>query len=260
MLHCSYAVRLVAGLAPTVRTLVKLPAGNAFDQVSMTLQNQGPVVLPALLLCDFGHLAHEVQRLEAAGAAALHLDVMDGRFVPQLTYGQVVVEAVRRSAKVPLEVHLMIEEPERSLADYAKLGADIITIHIEALADPRPALRAIADLGSRAHLALNPETPLSRIEPYLDACDGVLVMSVEPGFGGQAFNPVALEKLSRLAELRRERGGGFRLGVDGGVSLETVGPVAAAGAELIVAGSAVIRSPDYSRAIAELEGLARQAA
>ena len=226
----------------------------------MTLENQGPVVLPALLLCDFGHLAREVERLEEAGAAALHLDVMDGRFVPQLTYGQVVVEAVRRAANVPLEVHLMIEEPERSLADYVRLGADIVTVHVEALADPRAALEAIAAAGARAHLALNPETPLSRIEPYLDVCDGVLVMSVEPGYGGQPFNPVALEKLSRLADVRRERGGDFRLGVDGGVSTETVGPVAAAGAELIVAGSAVIRSPDYGRAIAELEGLARQAA
>ena len=236
------------------------PAGQAFDQVSATLEAHGPVVLPALLLCDFGHLAREVERLEAAGAAALHLDVMDGRFVPQLTYGQVVVEAVRRAAKVPIEVHLMVEEPERSLADYAKLGADIVTIHIEGLTEPRRALETIASLGARAHLALNPETPVARIEPFLDACDGVLVMSVEPGYGGQRFNPVALEKLSHLAALREQRGGAFRIGVDGGISTETVGPAAAAGAELIVAGSAVIRSNDYSRAIAELESIARSSA
>jgi ribulose-phosphate 3-epimerase len=247
------------GRGPSHRTHVKLPAGNAFDQVSTTLETQGPVILPALLLCDFGHLAQEVERLEAARAAALHLDVMDGRFVPQLTYGQIIVEAVRRAARVPIEVHLMVEEPERSLADYAKLGADIITIHIEAVTDPRAALRTIADLGARAHLALNPGTPVERVEPWLDDCDGVLVMSVEPGFGGQAFNPVALEKLAHLARLRQDRGGTFRLGVDGGISTETVGPVAAAGAELIVAGSAVIRSPDYERAIAELETLARLA-
>jgi len=238
---------------------VKLPAGDAFDQVSMTLESQGPVILPALLLCDFGHLAREVERLEAARAAALHLDVMDGRFVPQLTYGQVVVEAVRRAARVPIEVHLMIEEPERSLADYARLGADIITIHIEAVDDPRAALRTISDLGSRAHLALNPGTPVERVEPWLDACDGVLVMSVEPGYGGQAFEPVALEKLAHLARLRRARGGSFRLGVDGGISTETVGPAAAAGAELIVAGSAVIRSMDYEQAIDELQTRARTA-
>ncbi len=218
------------------------------------------MVLPALLLCDFGHLAREVERLEQAGAVALHLDVMDGRFVPQLTYGQVVVEAVRRAAKVPIEVHLMVEEPERSLADYAKLGADVVTVHVEGLADPRRALETIAALGPRAHLALSPDTPVERVEPWLDACDGVLVMSVEPGYGGQRFNPVAIEKLARLAEIRGRTGAGFRLGVDGGIGPDTVGAVAAAGAELIVAGSSVIRSRDYARAITELESLARQAA
>ncbi|RLS79075.1 MAG: ribulose-phosphate 3-epimerase [Planctomycetota bacterium] len=236
------------------------PAGQAFDTVTATLAAHGPVVLPALLLCDFGHLAHEVGRLEKAGAAALHLDVMDGRFVPQLTYGAVVVEAVRRAARVPIEVHLMVEEPERSLADWAKLGVDIVTVHVEGLADPRAALHTITSLGARAHLAISPGTPVDRIEPFLDACDGVLVMSVEPGFGGQRFEPVALEKLRHLAALRGRRSGSFLLGVDGGISADTVGPAAAAGAELIVAGSAVIRSSDYSRAISELESLARSAA
>jgi ribulose-phosphate 3-epimerase len=239
---------------------VNSPAGQAFDQVAATLETKGPVVLPALLLCDFGHLAREVERLDAAGAAALHLDIMDGRFVPQLTYGPVVVEAVRRAARVPIEVHLMIEEPERSIEEYARLGADIVTVHVEALADPREALRAIAALGPRAHLAISPDTPVERIDPFLDACDGVLVMSVEPGYGGQRFNPVALKKLSHLSALRADRGLAFRLGVDGGIAADTVGSVAAAGAELIVAGSAVIRSQDYARAIAELEAVARNAA
>ncbi|NBT12601.1 MAG: ribulose-phosphate 3-epimerase [Planctomycetia bacterium] len=224
------------------------------------LETRGPVVLPALLLCDFGHLAREVERLEEAGAAALHLDVMDGRFVPQLTYGMVVVEAVRRAAKVPLEVHLMVERPERSIADYARAGADIVTVHVEGLTDPGATLETIAGLGAKAHLALSPDTPVERVEPYLDRCDGVLVMSVEPGYGGQRFNPVALEKLSSLAAVRRQRNAGFRLCVDGGISTETVGPVAAAGAELIVAGSAVIRAQNYAHAITELEQLAREAA
>jgi len=239
---------------------VNIPAANGFAQVAATLDAEGPVVLPALLLCDFGHLAGEVDRLERAGATALHLDVMDGRFVPQLTYGPVVVEAVRRAARVPLEVHLMIEEPERTLADYAALGADVVTVHVESLSDPRETLRAIASLGPRAHLAFSPETPVSRVEPFLDVCDGVLVMSVEPGYGGQRFNPVAIEKLAWLADLRRRTGGTFRIGVDGGISAETIGPVAAAGAELIVAGSAVIRARDYAHAIAELESIARAAA
>lgn len=239
---------------------VNAPAGHAFDQVTATLESHGPVVLPALLLCDFGHLAREVERLEAAGAAALHLDVMDGRFVPQLTYGLVVVEAVRRAAKVPLEVHLMVEQPERTIADYAQAGADILTVHVEGLADPRGTLEAIASLGPKAHLAVSPNTPVDRVVPFLDSCDGVLVMSVEPGYGGQRFNPVALEKLATLAGIRRQQAGSFRLCVDGGISTDTIGPVAAAGAELIVAGSAVIRSRNYGHAITELEQLAREAA
>ena len=234
-------------------------AGQALAQLSATLAARGPVVLPALLLCDFGHLAREVERLESAGAAGLHLDVMDGRFVPQLTYGLVVVEAVRRAAKGPLEVHLMVEQPESCVEDYAKAGADILTVHLEGLSDPRQTLKTISSLGPRAHLAISPGTPVERVEPYLDVCDGVLVMSVEPGFGGQRFNPVALEKLAHLAALRLERAGSFRLAVDGGISTETIGPVAAAGAELIVAGSAVIRSPDYTQAIAQLEQIARGA-
>jgi ribulose-phosphate 3-epimerase len=241
-------------------THVTSPAGNALDPLATRLETRGPVVLPALLLCDFGHLGREVERLEEAGAGALHLDVMDGRFVPQLTYGMVVVEAVRRAARVPLEVHLMIEQPERTIADYARAGADILTVHVEGLADPLGTLEAIAALGPKAHLAVSPNTPIDRVLPFLDACDGVLVMSVEPGYGGQRFNPVALEKLAALAEIRRQRAGAFRLCVDGGISTDTIGPVAAAGAELIVAGSAVIRSPNYGHAITELEQLARDAA
>jgi ribulose-phosphate 3-epimerase len=234
--------------------------GQALDRLTATLDSRGPVVLPALLLCDFGHLAREVERLEAAGAVGLHLDVMDGRFVPQLTYGLVVVEAVRRAAKGPIEAHLMVEEPASCIETYAKAGADIVTVHLEGLSDPRDTLRAIRSLGCRAHLAISPGTPTERAEPFLDDCDGVLVMSVEPGYGGQAFNPVALEKLARLATVRAERNGRFRLAVDGGISTDTIGPVAAAGAELIVAGSAVIRSHDYARAIADLEHIARSAA
>jgi len=201
-----------------------------------------------------------VERLEAAGAKALHLDVMDGRFVPQLTYGPVVVEAVRRAAQVPIETHLMIEEPEPAVEIFAKLGSDIVTIHIEALDDPRAVIETISSLGSRAHLAISPGTPVESLEPYLDLCDGVLVMGVEPGHGGQKFIPAALDKLTWLATARSRLNASFRIGLDGGISSDTIGPVAAAGAELIVAGSAVMRTSDYGRAIADLESLARRAA
>lgn len=248
------------GLPPSASRTVSNQSGQAVDQLSASLDAHGPVVLPALLLCDFGHLADEIRRLEAAKARALHLDIMDGRFVPQLTYGPVVVEAVRRTATVPIEAHLMIEQPDRVAADYARLGADLVTVHIEALESPRATLESITALGSRAHLAISPNTPVEVLEPYLDACDGVLVMGVEPGYGGQKFIPGSLDKLSWLAAARRRLGLSFRLGLDGGVATDTIGPVAAAGAELIVAGSAVMRAPDYGRAIADLEALARAAA
>lgn len=229
----------------------------SMEELLATIDADGPVILPALLLCDFGHLADEVVRLEAAGARAIHLDVMDGQFVPQLTYGLVVVEAVRRAASVPIEVHLMVERPERTVADYAAVGADIVTVHLEGCLDPGATLGQIRRLGVRAHLAVSPKTPVDRVIPHLGDCDGVLVMSVEPGAGGQAFDPTAVAKLRRLDELRRSGGHRFRLGVDGGISAATIGQVAASGAELIVAGSAVIRSADYRAAILQLESLAR---
>ena len=234
--------------------------GHATDALATRVERRGPVVFPALLLCDFGHLAAEVVRLEEAGAAAIHLDIMDGVFVPQLTYGQVVVEAVRRAATVPVEVHLMVAEPDRWLADYARLGADILTVHVEALPDAARTLDTIRRLGPRAHLSISPKTPVDRALALLDHCDGVLVMSVEPGFGGQAFDPAALGKLAALAKARSDGHGHVRLCVDGGISETTIGPVAAAGAEYIVAGSAVIRSPDYAVAIRDLERIAGDAA
>jgi len=234
--------------------------GHSADALAVRVERCGPVVLPALLLCDFGHLAAEVARLEEAGAAAIHLDIMDGVFVPQLTYGQVVVEAVRRAAKVPIEVHLMVADPDRWLADYARIGADILTVHVEALPDAAKTLDAIRHLGPRAHLAISPKTSVERAIALLDHCDGVLVMSVEPGFGGQAFDPAALAKLTALAGARADRHPHVRLCVDGGISTATIGPVAAAGAEYIVAGSAVIKSPDYALAIRDLEQIAGDAA
>lgn len=238
-------------------TIVTSHSGKAFDQLLSTLDTCGPIILPALLMCDFGHLADEVKRLEDAGALGLHLDVMDGRFVPQLTYGKIIVEAVRKASTVPLEVHLMIQEPDQVIEEYVAAGSDIITVHIEALKDPFNTLQTIQSLGAKAHLAISPNTALERVEPFLDRCDGILVMSVEPGFGGQSFNPVAINKLSGLRALRERKRLSFLLGVDGGISVETAGLVSAAGAQLLVAGSSVLCSPNYQQAIQDLERQAR---
>ena len=217
-----------------------------------------PVILPALLLCDFGHLADEIKKLEEAGAKALHLDVMDGQFVPQLTYGKVVVEAVRRAATVPFEVHMMVENQDDSAFDYAATGADIVTVHIEGLTRPKETLATISNTGCQAHLAISPNTPVSAVEPFLSHCTGVLVMSVEPGFGGQAFQPSALDKIRLLRELRTSQGQNFHIGVDGGISTKTIASVSQAGADLIVAGSAVLQQENYASALQELEYLARK--
>lgn len=239
---------------------VNPPAEHATDALAARVERRGPVVLPALLLCDFGHLADEVARLEDAGAAALHLDIMDGVFVPQLTYGRIVVEAVRRAATVPLEVHLMVADPARWLADYVGAGADILTVHVEALEDPAAVAAEIRRLGARAHVAISPRTPAARAIGCLGHVDGVLVMSVEPGFGGQSFDPASLDKLADLAAARKASRAPVRLCIDGGISTDTIGAAASAGAEYIVAGSAVVRSPNYAHAIRDLERIAGDAA
>jgi ribulose-phosphate 3-epimerase len=221
------------------------------------LRSSLPVVVPALLMCDFGHLADEVARVEAAGARVLHLDVMDGHFVPNLTYGLTIVETVRRLTELPIDTHLMISNPGDFLAAYHKAGSDQLTIHAEAVADPRPLLREIRKLGARAALAINPPTPVSAIQPFLDDCDAVLAMGVMPGFGGQAFDPRALDK---LRELRKLGGSRLMLGLDGGVHPKTIEQMAAAGAEFLVAGSAIFGQPDYGSALSQLTDLARRGA
>lgn len=225
----------------------------SYRQHLAQLRQSAPVILPSLLLCDFGNLEREVARLTEAGVCALHLDVMDGHFVPNFTYGLPIVAAIRRLTKLPIDVHLMISNPEKYLAQFREAGADVLTIHVEAVADPRPLLTQIRDSGAGAGLALNPQTPLSVIEPYLDLCDLALVMSVPAGFGGQPFHPVALDKLRRLREIG---GSELLLEVDGGVNEKTIQECAAAGAQLFVVGSALFRTTDYSAALRELSALA----
>jgi ribulose-phosphate 3-epimerase len=215
-----------------------------------------PLVLPSLLDCDFGRLADQVAALEAAGARAFHLDVMDGHFVPNFSYGLPIVEAVRRSTDRPLDAHLMISHPEQYVERFCEAGADSVTVHAETLADPRPVLARIRLAGARAGLAINPPTPVERIEPFLEACDMVLVMSVMPGFGGQRFDRVALDKLCQLRGMVPE---GVLLEVDGGINEETIADCAAAGADLFVAGTAILGHPDYGAHIRRLTELARAA-
>jgi len=215
----------------------------------LRLRNSAPAILPSLLLCDFGDLAGEVKRLEQAQVPGLHLDVMDGVFVPNLTYGMPIVEAIRSRTDLPLDVHLMITEPQRYFKHFCRAGADSLTFHIEAVEDPRASLAQIRNLGAAAGVALNPSTPPDRVEQCLGACDLVLVMSVEAGFGGQSFNESSLGRLKRFRELA---GDDVLLEVDGGVSPSTIAACAEAGAELFVVGSAIFGHDDYASAVAEL--------
>ncbi|HWB08969.1 MAG TPA: ribulose-phosphate 3-epimerase [Pirellulales bacterium] len=217
------------------------------------LRAVAPSVLPSMLMCDWGRLKEEVERLEAAGAHALHLDVMDGHFVPNLSYGLTLVEAFSKLTRLPLEVHLMISNPGEYVERYFEAGASGMTIHAEAAADPGAVLQKIRSLGAVAGLAINPPTPVEQIRPYLDLCDVVLVMSVMPGFGGQEFDPVALEKLRVLRNLVDPD---CLLEVDGGINHETIRPSAEAGAQLLVIGSAIFKHNDYQAALAELTSLA----
>ncbi len=211
-----------------------------------------PAVVPSLLASDFGHLAEEIARVEEAGVPALHLDIMDGHFVPNLSFGLLVVEAIRSLTDLPLDVHLMIERPGEWVERYREAGADGLTIHVEAVADPRPVLDRIRQLGAWAGLTLNPPTPLSAIEASLSHCDLVLVMSVMPGFGGQKFEASALPKLRALRALREAGEIEVLLEVDGGIDVDTVGPCADAGVDLLVAGTAVFSEDDYAAAISAL--------
>lgn len=226
----------------------------SISRILADLQAAAPVVVPSLLSCDFAELRDEIRRLEQAGTQVLHVDIMDGHFVPNLSLGVPVVEAIRRSTALPLDVHLMISEPARYLRRFREAGADMMTIHIEADGDPRVLLREIRELGAAAGISLNPPTAVERLDGCLDMCDLVLVMGVMPGFGGQVFEPVALDKLRRL---RDRLGPSGLLSVDGGVNADTIGDCAEAGADLLVTGSALFSQDNYGRFIDQMTGLAR---
>ncbi len=202
-----------------------------------------------MLKCDFAGLDSEVTALTTAGADVLHWDVMDGHFVPNLSYGAMVIGAVRPRTELFFDAHLMISDPEKYLDDYLAAGCDAITVHIEAVPEPRALLERIRAAGRWAGLAINPKTPIERLLPFVDACDLLLVMSVEPGFGGQKFMPEVLPKLNILKTAAPHA----LLSIDGGIGPATIAAASAAGARLFVAGSSVFDQTDYAVAMDEMQ-------
>jgi ribulose-phosphate 3-epimerase len=194
---------------------------------------------PSILSADFGRLAEQVREAEAAGADYLHVDVMDGQFVPNITLGPAVVAAIRRATTLPLDLHLMIEEPSRFLTQFVRAGASIMTVHAEAVSHLHATVAAIQDAGVRAGVAINPATPLAAVEEIVDRLDLLLVMTVNPGFGGQKLIPETLDKLARARALLDARGAHAELEADGGIKAENVSEVVRRGARVVVAGSAI---------------------
>jgi ribulose-phosphate 3-epimerase len=212
-------------------------------------------IAPSILSADFSRLAEEIRAVEAAGADLIHVDVMDGHFVPNITIGPLIVEAAKRSTKLPLDVHLMITNPEQYIADFAKAGADYITVHVETAFHLNRLVQSIKEhRGVKAAVSLNPATPLASLDYILPDLDMVLIMSVNPGFGGQAFIPSALDKIKALRKRIDDLGLATVIEVDGGVKPDNAESVIAAGAEILVAGSAVFGTKDYTAAIRALRG------
>lgn len=224
-----------------------------------TSQSSSPPVLvaPSILSADFARLGEEVRAVESAGADWIHVDVMDGRFVPNLTIGPPVVKALRRVTKLPLDVHLMIVEPERYVDAFAEAGADTITIHVEACTHLHRTLCHIRSLGKRAGVTMNPSTSEDSIRYVLEVIDQVLVMSVNPGFGGQSFIRETLPKVAAIRKMIDDRGLPIDLEIDGGITPATAPDAIAAGARVLVAGNAVFNGKDYASAIAALKGAKR---
>lgn len=221
------------------------------------LLSTAPVIAPSMLKCDFGNLHREVELLDATDAPALHWDVMDGHFVPNLSYGAMLIERVRPLTDAFFDAHLMISNPEKYVDDYIKAGCDSITVHIEALPEPQGLLDHLNSAGILPGLAISPQTPLKKLEPYLASCGLVLVMSVEPGFGGQSFIKTSPEKIRQLKSMISPE---TILSVDGGIDKSTIGEAAQAGANYFVVGSAIFSESDYSTAVSDLARQARSQA
>jgi ribulose-phosphate 3-epimerase len=214
---------------------------------------------PSILSADFAHLAEQVARATAGGAHVIHVDIMDGHFVPNITIGPVVVKSLRKATQLPLDCHLMIENPDQYIPDFADAGANWISVHQVACRHLNRTLHLIKNHGCRAGVVINPATPVETLSEVLEIVDYVLVMSVNPGFGAQKFIPETLRKVRKLADLRGDRGYNYRIEIDGGVALETVTEIVQAGAEILVAGNAVFGKGDPKENAAALLDVAKSA-
>jgi ribulose-phosphate 3-epimerase len=216
-------------------------------------------IIPSILSADFARLGEEIGRAERGGASMLHVDIMDGHFVPNLTMGPPVVESIRKVTPLKLDVHLMITDPDRYAPEFIKAGADSVSVHQEACAHLDRTIRMIQAEGALAGVVINPATPVASLEDILEAVDYVLLMSVNPGFGGQKFIPRVLDKAKRLAEMRAERRLDFRIEIDGGINKDNLAAVVRAGCEWIVTGSSVFHTPDAAATVAEMRQIAEGA-
>ncbi len=207
------------------------------------------LIAPSILSADFSKLGDEIKTVETAGADWIHVDVMDGHFVPNITIGPIVVEAARRATSLPLDVHLMIEKPERYIPDFIEAGANLISVQVETCAHLNRTIQMIKEFGMQAGVVLNPSTPLTSLEWILDVVDVVMIMSVNPGFGGQTFIPNTLEKIRELRTMIDQRGRNILIEIDGGVKEDNIKSIADAGVDVFVAGSAIFNSPDYKKTI-----------
>ena len=209
-------------------------------------------IAPSILSADFSRLADEIQAVQRAGADWLHLDVMDGHYVPNITIGPIVVEWIRKATDLPLDVHLMISDPDKYVPEFIKAGANWISVHPETCKDLKTSLRRIRELGARASIAVNPDVDLDRVEGNLDDIDMILMMTVFPGFGGQAFIGEVLPKIARARDLVRKKGLPILIEADGGIKTDNISQVLRAGAEVIVAGSGIFKTPNYAETIGKM--------
>nr|WP_206172087.1 ribulose-phosphate 3-epimerase [Vagococcus fluvialis] len=214
-------------------------------------------IAPSILSADFANLERDIRLVDKKGADYIHVDVMDGQFVPNITLGANIVSAIRPVTKLPLDVHLMVQDPERFIEDFAKAGSDIITVHQESTVHIHRAMQMIKKCGVKAGVVINPGTPVSAIEEVLPLADLVLIMTVNPGFGGQAFISECLTKVERLNELRKEKGYTYEIEIDGGVDDKTAPLCVQAGADVLVAGSYVYNSPDVGERIKKIREVTR---